>query len=59
MNRHGDPDVRRWKSPASPIVGQPLRAHRAEVAQELPRLTGTPAALDERKDGNSECEECG
>ena len=42
------------------MVGQPLPAHRAEVAQELPRIAATSPAMSEKgTPGNDECEEDG
>ena len=40
-------------SATTAIVGQPLRAHRAEVAQEMPR-SGTPAAEVDNGEANND-----
>jgi len=48
------------KSATPAIVSQPLWAHRAEVAQEMPRSSGTPAAeVDDSEAGNDEREKDG
>jgi hypothetical protein len=42
------------------MIGQPLATHRAEVAQEVPRITAAPTAVSkERTADNDECEEDG
>ena len=51
---------RRPLSATPSIVCQPLPAHRAEVAQEAPRVTDTsPAVSDERVASYDECENDG